>query len=62
MMIVTICPRCNQEFAYTPYQDFHLTIPVAWDEQSGEPCSFETICEECYLKENPNYNNRNNER
>ena len=48
MMIIDICPRCNKEFAYIPYQDLHLTIPVAFDPQTQEPCSFETICEECY--------------
>lgn len=46
MHTITICPRCGKEFMYHQ-SDFHLRRVVAMDADTKEPCSFETICQEC---------------
>ena len=50
MHTVTVCPRCKEEFMYH-YTEVSLNRAVAWDADTKEPCSFETICQECDFKE-----------
>jgi len=50
MHTITVCPRCEKDFMYHQ-TDFYLHRVVAWDADTKEPCSFETICQECDLKE-----------
>jgi hypothetical protein len=41
-----ICPRCGGDFMYHN-TDTYLHRTVAWDADTKEPCSFETICQNC---------------
>lgn len=50
MHTITVCPRCNKDFMYHS-SDTHLHRNVAWDADTKEPCSFETICQDCDLEE-----------
>lgn len=50
MHTITVCPRCEKDFMYHQ-TDVHLHKVVAWDSDTKEPCSFETICQDCYLEE-----------
>jgi hypothetical protein len=49
-MTITDCPRCHQSFMYDA-NDLHLHRAVAWDFESGEAVSWETICQDCHEKE-----------
>jgi hypothetical protein len=31
--------------------DDHLYIPVAWDSDNSQACSFELVCQNCHTKE-----------
>jgi len=48
---ITDCPICKNDFMYHT-TDTHLSRAVAWDSDTKEPCSFEIICQDCYLKTN----------
>lgn len=50
MHTITVCPRCGKGFMYHQ-TDYHLHRPVAWDADTNEPCSFETICQDCHEEE-----------
>lgn len=50
MHTITDCPRCGKDFMYHQ-SDVHLKRTVAWDADTKEPCSFETICRECHERE-----------
>ena len=64
MHTITECPRCKMDFMYHS-TDVYLHRAVAFDADTKEPCSFETICQDCHLEEkwvgkevktiNPNY-------
>lgn len=46
MHTITVCPRCNEDFMYHQ-TEVNLHRVVAWDADTNEPCSFETICQDC---------------
>jgi hypothetical protein len=50
MHTITVCPRCDKDFMYHQ-TDVHLHRAVAWDADTNEPCSFETLCQDCDLEE-----------
>lgn len=50
MHTITECPRCKKDFMYHT-TDTYLNRIVAWDADTKEPCSFETICQNCHLTE-----------
>jgi hypothetical protein len=53
MKIINLCPRCGKDFMYDR-MDVHLHRVTAWDADTKEPCSFETICQNCDEIENLN--------
>ena len=69
MHTITECPRCKMDFMYHS-TDVYLHRAVAFDADTKEPCSFETICQDCHLEEkwvgkevktiNPDYAHLNN--
>ena len=50
MHTITVCPRCNNDFMFHA-TDIHLHRVTAFDADTKEPCSFETICQDCDDKE-----------
>ena len=47
MHTITECPRCKMDFMYYS-TDTYLHRVVAFDADTKEPCSFETICQSCH--------------
>ena len=47
MHTITECPRCKIDFMYHS-TDTYLHRVVAFDADTKEPCSFETICQSCH--------------
>jgi uncharacterized protein YbaR (Trm112 family) len=52
-MTITVCPRCNQQFAYSTGNNAETNLyrPVAYDPDTKEPVSWEVICQDCDEKE-----------
>lgn len=50
MHIIDVCPRCGQDFMRHT-SEHHLYRPVAYDPITGEPVSWDVICQECDEKE-----------
>ena len=46
MYTTTKCPRCGNDFMYHP-TDIHLKRAMTVDGDGKEPCSYETICQNC---------------
>jgi len=51
MHTITKCPRCGNDFMYHA-TDIRLKRVVAFHGDTKEPCSYETICQECDEIEN----------